>query len=507
MALDDLPGTLETPSRDDIATAYRRDYRIVSPESDTSDGTQPDVQAKTLATTLLPVYSDCVLVANGINEDAATGKRLDKVGARYGVTRPIAAGASGYVVVSAAAGGGTIQAGDELKNPQSGKRYHAVPTQFVQSGDLIRVIGTDTGPATNINGGSVLQWSSPRPGIGQTAVVSPIDALVPLGAGLTGGADVADDAAYLKSIQSARRNPPNASNDAQIMAVVRATPGLAVEAVFTYPCLFGPGTLAFAFTLPSPVGTDPAIRIPNTAQITTAYANLVGQLDGDDSYFALQITNDGVSLAFQITWDPTALGWIDVTPWPQYQTPFHAAGTAGAVVVASASSPTSFVLSCDNGDYTAVVQPTIGQFIGFWDQGGLVVRKKQIATVAGTGPWTVTTQPTTDTTYQPSPTQRAMPWSDSLNDLVPAVLAYMRRLGPGELFASFSSDGRRQRRSPRPPKLYPQSISNDILLGPFALPSVANAVMRDGLGVAAAVGVPGISVDMLTPVQITFFPL
>ena len=72
MALDDLSGTLETPARDAIATNFRRDYGLVSPESDTSDGTQPDVLAKTVATTLLPVYSNAVMIAGAINEDEAS---------------------------------------------------------------------------------------------------------------------------------------------------------------------------------------------------------------------------------------------------------------------------------------------------------------------------------------------------------------------------------------------------------------------------------------------------
>src|SRR4051812_22309504 len=125
MALDDLPGTIAVPTRDEIATKFRRDYGIVSPESDTSDGTQPDVLAKTVAITLLPVYSDAVLITGGINEDEATGKRLDRVGERYGVPRPQPVGASGYVSVSAADSGGTIQEGDEIKNRQTKKRYEA----------------------------------------------------------------------------------------------------------------------------------------------------------------------------------------------------------------------------------------------------------------------------------------------------------------------------------------------------------------------------------------------
>jgi uncharacterized phage protein gp47/JayE len=75
------------------------------------------------------------LIANGINEDEATGKRLDRVGARYGQPRPQAVGASGYVFVSAADGGGTIQEGDEIKNRQTGKRYEAAETKTSSTAD------------------------------------------------------------------------------------------------------------------------------------------------------------------------------------------------------------------------------------------------------------------------------------------------------------------------------------------------------------------------------------
>ncbi len=500
MALDDLPGTLEVPTRDAIATAFRRDYGIVSPESDTSDGTQPDVLAKTVSTTILPVYSNAVLIANAINEDAATGKRLDRVGARYGVTRPQAIGASGYVYVSAADSGGTITAGDEIKNRQTQKRYEAAETKTLFAGGTIRISGLDTGPATNLDAGTTLQWSAPRPGIGQTATVAT--------GGLIGGADVADDAKYLALIQEARQNPPNADNDAAIQKAVRATPGIAIASVFSFPCVFGPGTYAFAFLIATAPGSSPDLRVPNAAQRTAVLAWTLGQIPSADSYFCLQVVKEPVTVAFRVTWDPGAFGWIDAVPWPAYALP-GAIGVAGAAVVTAATSSTAFTLGTDNANYVTAVTPQVGQSIAFWDAAKLLFRKKRIASVTGSGPWPITTESNdqtngSDTLYTPQAGDRAMPWSDSLADLVKPMLAYFNNLGPGELFSVFSNDGRRQRRNPVPPKKYPQVVDTDAIVPVLGLSSVRSALLVEGTG-PVSVGIPGVTVNLRTLGQIAVF--
>jgi len=501
MALDDLPGTLETPTRGEIETQFRRDYGIVSPESDTSDGTQPDVLAKTVAITLLPIYSDAVLIANGINEDSATGDRLDRVGARYKVFRPKAVGASGYVYVSAAPSGGTVQLRDEIKNRLTKKRYEAIESKTLADGAPIRIIGLDTGPATNLPEWTTLQWSSPRQGIGQTATVAP--------GGLTGGADVADDATYLALIREARRNPPNADNDAAIQAAVRSTPGLAIASVFSYPCVFGPGTYAFAFLLATPADASPDLRVPNTSQRLAALAWLTGQMPGDDSYFCAQVVKLPVTFTLQLAWDPGSSGWLDASPWPPYRARGLPAGTAGAMLVTGSPAAIAFELSTENGDYTGISAPQIGQSIGFWDSVALKFRKKLIIGVTGAGPYEITADPVgltgSDTTYAPAVGARAMPWSDSLADLAKPVLDYFNNLGPGEMFASFSGDGRRQRRNPVPPKNYPNSVTNNAVMSILGLRSVQSAAVVEGTA-PITVGTPGITVYQRTLLEIAVFP-
>jgi uncharacterized phage protein gp47/JayE len=501
MALDDLPGTLETPPRGEIETKFRRDYGIVSPESDTTDGTQPDVLAKTVAVTLLPVYSDCVLVAGGINEDEATGARLDRVGARYGVPRPQAVGASGYVYVTAATSGGTIQTDDEIKERQTKKKYRAAETKTLGDGAPIRIAGIDTGPATNLPEGTTLQWSSPRTGIGQTATVA--------AGGLTGGADVADDAAYRAVIQEARRNPPNADNDAAIQRAVMSTPGLAIASVFSYPGVFGPGTYAFAFLLATPAGSNPTLRIPNAAQRAAVLAWVTAQMPGDDSYFCLSVSGLAASFALRVAWDPGSPGWLDSVPWPAYAEFSLPPGTAGATKVNSSASPTQTTVGTDNGDYTGYVQPQVGQSIAIWDKNALLFRRKLIVGVSGSGPFVLTFEPTgvggSDIITSPSNGDRVMPWSDSLGDLVKPVLEYFNGLGPGEMFANFSSDGRRQRRNPAPPKKYPQVVSTNAIVPILAVPSVQSGAIAEGTDPLSA-GTPGISVNLRTLRQIAVFP-
>ena len=319
-----------------------------------------------------------------------------------------------------------------------------------------------------------------------------------------GGADVAQDAAYLAIIREARRNPANADNDAAIQQCVMSTPGLSVSAVYTYPCILGPGTHAFAFLLSVPAGSDPALRVPNNAQITTALAWLTGQMPGDDSYFSLFISQDPKAFALRVAWDQAAPGWADAIQWPAYQTP-----GSGAVVVTTQTSATSFILGTDNANYAGAAQPQAGQTIGFWNKSLLVFSQKRIYAVSGTGPWTITTDSTVgDQAYSPIVGQRAFPWSDSLVDLIKPTLAYFNTMGPGEMFApsTLPTDGRRLRRNPKPPKNSPQVIGTEAIVPFLALPSVQSAAMLENVGTNLGVGTPALNVHLITLDSISAFP-
>lgn len=473
MALADLPDGFVTFNRDEIENRYKRDYALRNPEADVISG-QPDLDAKLAADLVLPLYYDAKLIVEGMNEDEATGPRLDLVGERIGLPRGAARGASGYVAVQAAAGGGTIITGDEIENPQTRKKYEAAETRLRQDGEHIRIRAKSAGPETDVEAGTVLRWTSPRPGIGQNATVVEQSG----GRGLTGGAEAQGDTRYQDAIHAQKQNPPAGDNDAEIVAVIAKTPDVSVEQVFTYPGIYGGGSSAFNFTTLAPrLG---ASRIPTEAQGTAALEWLRAQMPGDNSYFPLVQESEDLVLAFSVSW--ATGGWDDVTPWP--------AEYADGVEVVSATSATAFVLDGSGAD------PVVGQTVGLWDPVLYKFQRKTFLTVTGTGPWTVTCDTAngaSDTTYTPVAGQLVSPWSDNLQAVPAPVLTYMATLGPGEIFDEDEipdEEGRRRIREPRAPKAWPYATTAKVTVDLATLAAVADVAPLAGVGVSPAASLP-----------------
>jgi hypothetical protein len=234
---------------------------------------------------------------------------------------------------------------------------------------------------------------------------------------------------------------------------------------------------------------------------------VAGQLPADFSLFALTIVPEPKPVVFKVLWDTSGSAWADSQPWPDYYAP-----GVGAIIIDDSTppTPTSFLLVADNSVYSGVRSPVVGQIIGFWDGIANKFRKKTLATVTGTGPWTCTASTSagaSDTTYTPIGGQRAMPWADGLTLLESPVLKYFDGLGPGEMFTTFLPDGRRQRRSPRSPRLWPATISSDLLVPVLTLDAVLNATLIEGNGVSPSVGTPGVLVHMITLHEVAVFPL
>lgn len=477
MAIADLPEGFVTFQRDEITTKILRDIKLRNPDADITSG-QPVLDAALLADALLPVYSDAKLVADGINEDEATGARLDRVGERIGVPRGEAAGASGYVAVTAASGGGTIQQGDELENPHTRLRYEAALTLHRLDGEHIRVRAKSTGPGTDLGPGVVLRWTAPRPGIGANVTVVEQSG----GRGLTGGADVESDPQYLERIRDRKRNPVAGDNDAEIVKVLLECPDLAIEQVFTYPAYLGSGTHAWTFTvLASELG---ASRIPSTTQLQAALAWLIAQMPGDHNYFPLDIVATDRDFVLSIRWSETAAGWLDNHPFP----------AASGVTISAATDALTFSVSGGS------VAPVVGQTIAVWDKPKRAWRKKRIATVTGSGPWVLTcttANGASDSSYTPVVGQLVSPWSESLPILVKPTLEHFASLGPGELYATVNpyeetrpEEGRRRRREPRNPSAWPSRTSDSLLSDIGALVEVDSYSTASSFTLDVDFGIP-----------------
>lgn len=511
MPIDPLPGEILTKTRDEVIADYKRYYALRRPNADVNDALV-DTDARGIATILQPIYSNAKRIGNNVALSTKTGKALDDELELEGIFRLGEAGASGAVTITASAGGTTIFSGDELTNPATGLRYEAVNTKTHSNGAQVLVRAIDTGPSTNVEAGVVLQWTSPRPGCGPNAtVVEQAD-----GSGLSGGREEESDEGYLRRAVQIRAEV--AATEFQSLAL--SCPTVPVEQAFVYPAIRGPGTVGIAFTLrPQQSGGN---RIPNAAQITEVESWITGQAQADDHIFMLTVVAENADLALKVDWTADAPGWVDASTWPKYYAEGAFVGTPNAVVVDSATSPTSFVLETQNSYYTGVPDPVVGQTIGFYDSAKGVFRRKKILNVSGSGPWTITVDTSndaSDTSYTPVVGQRACPWSESLDDLVPPIATYFDRLGPGEQVASYPDDGLRQRRVPFSPKRYPHSLDNRILSGEKAtdpqnnepglldVSAVQNATVTEGGDAAATVGSLAVDVNLLQLRYLAAFPL
>lgn len=489
MADEELPGVIVTLTRDQYRDLYLRDYSLQVTEADVGPGTQPYVDASLNADNTQVLFSDAITIGNGTNLDTSTGVWLKQTGESEGVYKLPAAGASGYIIISAAIGGTTIFQGDEVRTQSTGLRFLVTQTALYQDGALVPVNGLDTGEVTDLDAGTIVKFSAPRPGCDELATVFEQSN----GDGLTGGRGVESDDDYRIRIKLKRANPPSSGNDAEYQRTVENIPSLGIQKAYTYPAVFGPGTMAFAFTLrPSVVG---ASRIPNGAQINLAIATLLGREPADDGIFALVTVSQALTVVYRVTWSSGAAGWANDPRWPAYTSP------AVTVDAAPAPTATAFSVSTVGGP---IDDPIAGQTIAVFDRANATFRNKRIDTVVITTPgqaWDLsfsTVNLASDVTYTPIAGQVVSPWSDSLNLLVTPTLSYFDLFGPGELFATFVDPGMRQKRNPTNPDSYPSTVTNKIMSSILALPSIGNAVLLEPtIPFDTTIGTPGTLVYLL----------
>lgn len=499
MPIEELPGVIVTPTRDEERQKWLRDYQLMVPDADVGPGTQPYVDASIAADSQMVVFNDAIVIGNGTNLDTSAGSWLLMQGEARGVGGKLpATGGSGYVIIGATSGGTTIFADDEIKEPQSGLRFKCLATALYLDNALVPIGGIDTGPSTNLAPATQMEWTSPRPGCNPVASVYEQSD----GSGLTGGHDIESDEEYRQRIKLREANPPASGNDAEYQAVIESTPDIAIQKAFTYPAVFGPGSMAFAFTLkPSIPGSS---RIPNASQINEVRANLEATEPGDDGVFPLSMISSPVAVMLEITWADGAIGWTDSTTWP-VEVP------SDPVLVTNASPITATSFRVVTG--TTITNPQVGQTIGVFEQAGGLFRKKRIASIVTNvsgKDWTLTfatSNNASDTTYAPADGQIVSPWSDSLDSLIAPIVDYFAQLGPGEMFPTFYDPGRRQRRNPRNPGKYPSTLTNRMIRGVLDTITVGDVeLIRPSVPLTAPIGTPGVLVYLYELGDLSAFP-
>jgi hypothetical protein len=462
---------------------------------DVGPKTVPSILGRVVADILLPVSANAVTIARATLVRGATGARLTAIGQARGVDPHPATGATGYVQISAAQGGGTIVEGDELVDANSGLRFQVLVTHLYVDGAEVPIQAIDTGPATNLAAGIVLVFSSPRPGIGAKAfIVAQAD-----GSGLSGGHDAETEDEYAARIIEQQSNPPASGNAAEYIRETERTPGVPVEKAWVIPAWAGPGTTCVVFTVrPDQSGGR---RAPNPIQLGQVEANLKALFPGDDSITVATILPVPLTVAASVAWRKNAAGWADNQPWPPFVWNSQANPPTYAPVAVDASAPPTSTTTRVTTTI-ATVDPQPAQTLAVYNLAAGTFQRKRVLNVApvtASKSWDLTFDTTNNASdlYVPVAGQLVSPWSDSLNQLPAAVVSYMLGLGPGEQFASFPDPGVRGRRQPESPTAWPSVVANADLVGALrATRPVSDVVLRlpAPMPYPTPVGVPGVLV-------------
>lgn len=489
---DDLPSKLVMFSRAQIVGKYKRSYTVRCPSGNTDKGTLPDIDANVIADLQAPLYGDAQTIA--LNAALANKSMVSAIAYADSIglvpNHLPASGSSGFVAVRASSAGGVIVYGTECRDTL-GNVFACAVTGLYGDGAQVPIFARTTGPLTNAAANTVLTWDSAPAGIGSTCTVVETSS----GAGLTGGSDEETLDELISRIRDRQENPPSAGNDSAFQAYVENFPGIAIQKAFTVPAVNGCGSTAVMFTLrPDRAGGS---RIPNATQIAQVRAGMLGEFPADDSDFFCALVASNVTLALQVSWTRSAVGWADASPWPVF--------TFGDMVVrdgAVAATPTSMRLKTA----TTQVAPQVGQTIGFYDSTPdiPVFRRKQIKTVAVISAglvWDLTFEDAngaSDLTFTPVNGAPVSPWSDSLDLLVTPTLLYFDGIGPGEQVSSPYDAGLRQKRQPEGPEQWPNELTGRVQTPIYALSVVKDvSVLSPALPYVTPVGVPGVSSKLL----------
>lgn len=499
MAVEDLPNGFYVPQRDEIRDQYQKDVKLRIPGAPIGEGSQAHAEGSVIADTLIPIYADGLSVARDANLDDKTLEGLKAEARGMGLPELLpASGGTGFVQIAASAGGVGIDEGRELYDEATSLRFECAVTQTYFDKGSVPIRGIDVGPTTNLGAGTVLRWRNPPAGLGAKATVLP-DAD---GEGLTGGRNEETPDELRDRIRAERASPAAGGNDANVRRLVKEAGkklGIPIQECFVYPCIRGPGTTGFAFTLrPAKPGGS---RTPNAVQIAAVLAYVVGALPGDDGILACTILEEAVTCSLEVEWDPEADGWADLDPWPS---------AAGDWYVSLATSATSFKVKAAGAGTRS---PQVGQSLAFYNTSTGKFVRKRIGAVSGPvgGEYTITVDASngaSDTVYAPALNERFCPWSDSLDMLVTPMATEFDKLGPGEQVEEFFDEGYRQRRFPRnAPGTWPSVMRHKMLDAIDDFPQIADVQwVSPSIPHATPVGTPGVSSNLLTFARLLVFP-
>jgi uncharacterized phage protein gp47/JayE len=471
----------------------------------------PAVAVRVVRDMLSPLYANSAAIVREVLIRGTFGRRLEARAIEMGLEgHKAASSSSGYIAVSIIQGGAQILDGTLLRHDPTQTAYQVVKKKVYQPGEFVPVISVDTGPSTNRAVGDILNFINPPAGVDARTTVAPQNDGTGVLVGLTGGRNAETDVELQDRMIEAQSNPPASGNSAEIIKEAQKTQGVPVEKAFFVPGFRGPGSGCVGFTVrpDGPTGS----RIPSNVQRGQVEADVRAAFPTDNGYTVATIVGSPTVLAFRVFWRKA---WLDNVPWPPWVDGPSVFPVDHTATVSTTVAPTSSSMRVITD--ATMPDPQPNQTIGLFDLPSLVWRRKRIKTVTpvgglppGTTGWDLTFEMGSNASelYIPTNAQLVVPWSDSLNLLPGNILAVMRRVGPGEQYATFPDPGGRQKRFPDSGTSWPSTLSG----ADFVTMIKATGAVSDVLPVfpempfKTPVGIPGVLMYLLEMSDLGVYP-
>jgi uncharacterized phage protein gp47/JayE len=401
--------------------------------------------ASALGNELAVVGANCVVKADAMMPDTATGDDLKRIADLLDRSLRAAAGSVGFVVLSSSADS-PVETGRQLTDA-AGLRYEVTIGKTYADGDLIPVRAIDVGAATNHDEGDLLQWAAAPPYADDKAAVAT--------GGLTNGVGAEDDEALRARVIDVFRNPPGAGNPEQIIeSATESSPS--VQGGFAFPAIQGPGTVHVAVTA-APTSTSKSRVVASATMSGTVTPYIQGKIPPRAYSVITTVADVNADVAFAVSLpeSPTANppgpggGWKNGTPWPAPD-----GVTTFRCTVTVAASSTTFTV-----DATTAPTPGVTRVAWLSPYDWTLYTGLVTASSGSSGAYVVTVDsPFVDIAVG------CYVWPDCLNAqaYVDAVLARFALMGPGEK-SSNASALERGFRHQIPAQSYPYSVDHSML--------------------------------------------
>lgn len=193
----------------------------------------------------------------------AEAEYLEIQGNEYGILRNYGVKATGTVTMTGTIGT-TVPAGTVLQSALGQLYATNAAGAFSSSTMNVAITAEAVGSDYNQIAASTLSFVSPIAGVNTDTVVTT--------GGITGGTDIEDDDSYRDRILTRKKEPPHGSTAADYVSWCKEVTG--VTRAWSFPQLYGPGTIGVAFVRD---GDTPII--PTPADIETVRDYIVGHID------------------------------------------------------------------------------------------------------------------------------------------------------------------------------------------------------------------------------------